>query len=181
MTIAAVPPMLQHEGEFTQLLELYRERRPRRVLEVGVGDGGSLYHWLHEAEAGTVVVAVDDRHTNLASYQDWTRINVALLTVTGDSHDPRTVEYVGRHGPYDWVFIDADHHEPAVRDDWRNYGAMVAAGGAVAFHDITPARDATIEVDRLWGELRAELETVEFVQLTDACGIGVVLMPEGDA
>jgi cephalosporin hydroxylase len=168
--------MLQNPDEFRLLLELYLERQPERVLEVGVGEGGSLYRWLQYATIGTVVVALDDRHVNRSQYRDWTPATVDLVTITGSSHDPDVLIDVARYRPYDWVFIDADHHDHAVRADWRHFSAMTAPGAVVALHDIAPSADPTIHVDELWFALAHEYENCEF-QVNGAPGIGVVFMP----
>ena len=175
MTTAAPPLIQQHPAEFAQLLELYLLRQPARVLEVGVGHGGTLYHWLREATAGAVVVALDDRHTNRASYLEWAPAGVKLITITGSSQDPDVVLDAARHRPYDWIFIDADHHDHAVRADVRHYGGMADKLGVVALHDVKRSDDPTIHVDELWHELEAEHDT-ELFSADGGPGIGVVFV-----
>jgi predicted O-methyltransferase YrrM len=175
VTVEAAPPMLQNRVEFRQLLGLYRNRRPGRVLEVGVGEGGTLYRWLRYAAPGATIVALDDRHLNRASYDDWTPLGVELVTVTGSSHDPDVLLDVAAHRPYDFVFLDADHHDHAVRQDWRHFSAMAAPGAVVAFHDIAPSTDPTIHVDELWFELGHEHEHAEYT-VPGGPGIGVVFL-----
>src|SRR5262245_24442513 len=114
-------PIGQDEAEFAQLLDLYKERQPRRVLEVGTWHGGTLYHWLVNAAPNAVVVAVDDRHFNAPIYPTWVPPGVELVTIRGNSTDPDVILNVWRHGPYDFTFIDADHHDEMVRADWKNY------------------------------------------------------------
>jgi predicted O-methyltransferase YrrM len=171
------PAMLQNPDEFRLLLELYLERQPERVLEVGVGEGGTLYHWLQYAPIGATVVALDDRHLNRGAYPNWTPATVELATITGSSHDPDVLIDVGRQQPYDWVFLDADHRDHAVRADWRHFSAMAAPGAVVALHDIAPSADPTIHVDELWCLLAHEHEHTEF-QVPGAPGIGVIFMPQ---
>jgi predicted O-methyltransferase YrrM len=173
--------MLQHPGEFGCLRELYRHRRPQRVLEIGTHEGGTLYHWLHAAAPGATVVSIDLNHERFHVYanerhHDWSVEGVTLVTIPGDSNDRATVGQAAMFAPFDWVFIDADHHERNVRADWELYAPLAAPGAVVAFHDIAPTDDPTIEVDRLWAELKAERETVEFVA-EGGFGIGVVHMP----
>jgi len=175
MTTVEAPPMLQNLGEFGRLLDLYRERQPARVLEVGAGEGGTLYKWLTNAPAGSKVVALDDRHQNRGAYPNWVPEGVELVTITGSSHDPDIIVDVANHRPYDWVFIDADHHDHAVRQDWRHFSAMAAPGGVVALHDIAPSRDPTIHVDQLWFELAHQYRTVDYC-VRGGPGIGVVFL-----
>src|SRR4029077_16833101 len=123
MTTTTAPPMLQNHVEFQQLLDLYVERGPERVLEVGVGEGGTLWRWLLYAAAGARVVALDDRHLNRDAYPSWTPDSVELVTITGSSHDPAVLLDVAGYRPFDFIFIDADHHDHAVRADWRHFSA----------------------------------------------------------
>jgi predicted O-methyltransferase YrrM len=169
----------QNEGEFAALLDLYRERKPRRVLELGSYEGGTLYHWLQNARPGAVIVSIDrcDQIDNRHLYPDWIPREITLVSHRGDSADPFTVALAEGYGPYDWIFIDADHHDQAVRADWANYRPLAAPGAAVAFHDITPTADPTVEVDRLWAEIKAGHDTVEYTIEPGRYGIGVVLLP----
>lgn len=174
-------PIFQWEDEFTRLLDLYRERQPRRVLEIGTYYGGTLYHWLTNAQPAVVVtvdsyaVGVDNR----AMYDDWRPAGTRLVVIDGDSRDPDVIEAVRRRGPFDWTFIDAGHYYAEVKADWDNYAAMRASGGLVILHDILPPtqRHPEIEVARLWEELKAAgYDTTEIVADRDAewGGIGIV-------
>lgn len=167
--------MLQNHVEFQQLLDLYTVREPRRVLEVGADQGGTLWRWLTYAVDGATIVSLDDRHLNHASYAEWTPAGVELVTITGSSHDPDILIDVAAYRPYDFIFLDADHHDLAIRADWRHYSAMAAPGAAIAFHDIAPSSDPTIHVDEFWFELGHEHETVEFC-VPGGPGIGVVYL-----
>src|SRR3990167_10103182 len=116
---AAPVQIFQHEAEFSALLDLYRERKPRRVLEIGSYHGGTLYHWLTNAQPGAFVVsldtytAADNRHL----YAGWVPDEVTLRVVRGDSRDALIVETVRDFAPYDWLFIDAGHWYPEVKSD----------------------------------------------------------------
>jgi len=175
-------PIFQHEAEFSELLELYRERAPDSVLEIGTFHGGTLYHWLQNAVLGAHVVAVDSYAVGVNNrnlYAEWIPKGVHLTVIEGDSHDPAIVATVRKLGPFDWIFIDADHHYEAVLQDWQNYGPM--GTGVVAFHDILddPKHHPEIEVARLWAEIREnEKSTREIVHDRDAWwgGIGVVFL-----
>lgn len=174
-------PILQHESEFALLLEIYRERAPRTVLEVGTYHGGTLYHWLQNAAPGSVIVSVDDYTAgvdNRALYDSWCARGATVVAIAGDSHGPRTVAQALEHAPYEWVWIDAAHRIEDVTKDWELYGAMCAAGGLVCFHDILPSSDPTIEVDRLWRYLRRRYKSLEIVDDPDAAwgGIGCVAL-----
>jgi len=168
-------PCLQREAEFTQLLELYRERRPLSVLEIGTYHGGTLYHWLQNAQSGAMVVSVDSYATEVDNrhlYDEWTPDDVTLHVVEGNTHAPSTLAEVREYSPsYEWVFIDAGHFFNEVRNDWLYYGAL--SDDIVCFHDINHP-----PVARLWASIKSRFETLEIVSepITEWHGIGVVLM-----
>lgn len=150
-------PIYQHRQEFEQLLALYKERKPMKVLEVGSYYGGTLYHWLMHAQPYAHIVSVDTytMADNRHLYDRWRPSNVTLDVIQGDSRDPAIVEAVRRHGPFDFTFIDADHTLPAVTDDWNNYRPMTT--GMVALHDTLEHRlHPEIQVRDLWREIRVE-------------------------
>ena len=51
--------VLQVESELAQMVALYRERKPARVLEIGSWDGGTMRVWLTEAAPYAKIAAVD--------------------------------------------------------------------------------------------------------------------------
>ena len=177
-------PILQWEKEFSVLLQLYRWKCPQRVLEIGTYHGGTLYHWLRNAEhTGAVVVSLDSYVTGVDNrdlYDAWTPPHVTLHALAGDSHKHHTVKAVRAHGPYDWVFIDAGHFLPEVTKDWELYSPMAAeVGGIVVLHDIlTHPAWPSIEVGQLWEQIKRDHYTLEIVADREAewGGLGVVLL-----
>ena len=91
------------------------------------------------------------------------------------------IDQVTKLGPFDAVFIDANHNLPYVKADWDNYGPMARL---VAFHDIAWKRGPDhvyktknrIEVPQFWSELKFNYSYEEFISGPDAKdnGIGVV-------
>jgi predicted O-methyltransferase YrrM len=178
---AAPVPVFQWQAEFEQLLRLYCRRRPKRVLEIGTYHGGTLYHWLQNALPGTRVVSVDSYLTgidNRALYQDWCPPRVGVIVIEGDSNSDETAAAVERFGPFDWVWIDADHRLGPVTRDWELYSAMCARNATVCFHDILPPSVSFPDygVNLLWADLKARYRYEEFIQDASALwgGIGVV-------
>ncbi len=175
-------PLLQHHGEFAELLTLYRTAAPRRVLEIGTYHGGSLYHWLRNATPGTTVVSIDryDLVDDTHLYGKWAGDGVEIVVIRGDSNDSATAGKAAAHGPYEWIYIDADHQLRNVQRDWHLYRPLATPGGVVVFHDITPSSDPSLQADARWAELRAEERTFE-IQAANGWGIGVVFVPEESA
>ncbi len=176
-------PIFQWTSEFESLLALYRKLAPRRVLEIGTYHGGTLYHWLQNAQPGTQITSVDSYQVGVDNrhlYRDWAPKGVQLSVICGDSSAKTTVESVSARAPFDWVFIDAGHYYHEVKADWDNYLPFVDSGGVVCFHDILPPNEVhpEIEVAQLWEEIKADYDTLEFVADRNAYwgGLGVVLL-----
>lgn len=158
-TLAAPVDTAQTAWELEQMLALAESLQPHRILEIGVWEGGTLWHWLHLARE---VTAVDDtmRDPGPACWQGWAEAAQSRLTLLhGDSRDPEIVDAVRQHGPYEFALIDADHTYEAVKADWENYRPFVT--GVVCFHDVTPRPD--YGVAELWGEIKRDHRTVEIV------------------
>jgi predicted O-methyltransferase YrrM len=157
------PENLQRADELPELLDLYRERAPRKVLEIGVYLGGTLYHWLHEARAGAEVVAVNDHDLVSEVLALWTPDGVSSTFICGDSNSQETAESAREHGPFDWIFIDAGHYLYEVRADWELYSPMCAEGGVVVLHDVSRDDECPhIQVWELWAEL-VETHTTQLI------------------
>lgn len=129
---------LQVASELESMLELYREQRPARLLEIGCWDGGTLKVWLENAAPNATIVAVDLEHRNAAAYEEWRRPDTTLHLYTGSSQDRVQIEAMQTHSPYDWVFVDGDHGDYGVRTDVDTCLPLVASGGLLLLHDITP-------------------------------------------
>ena len=176
--------VFQWEAEFVPLLDLYRERAPRAVLEIGTYLGGTFYHWLQNARPGATVVSVDsytEGPDNRRQYFDWVPDGIEMIAYEADSNNPMTARMLDKHAPFDWIFIDAGHYYAEVRADWENFMPLGAPGGIIAFHDILPPSEAwpMIEVEKLWREIqRAGYVTREIVADPEAewGGIGVVYL-----
>lgn len=176
-------PIFQWEKEFRVALELYRRVQPESVLEIGTYHGGTLFHWLQNATAGTRVVSVDSYAVGVDNrhlYDDWVPQTVKLEVIVGNSHAEGTVSAVEEFAPYDWAHIDAGHYYHEVQADWNLYRPMMEPGAVVLFHDILPPtpQHPEIEVAQLWAEIKDEYPCLEIVadQEAEWGGIGVVLL-----
>ncbi|HEY6917616.1 MAG TPA: class I SAM-dependent methyltransferase [Tabrizicola sp.] len=58
----------------------------------------------------------------------------------GDSHQIDPEAFVREHGRMDLVFIDGDHSREGVRQDTALARAILAPGGAIAWHDANPKK-----------------------------------------
>lgn len=110
---------------------------PKRVLEIGVEDGGTLKCWEQVSYDNALIIGVDIRVMNLQ--WDIKNSTKEVHYVQGDSHDSATVEMVKKllNGRLiDFLFIDGDHSIGGVEADWNMFSPLVRVGGLVGFHDI---------------------------------------------
>lgn len=75
--------------------------------------------------------------------------NLTLLCSNTTSID--TINKSEKLGPYDLIFIDADHLYEGVKQDFHNYKKFLSNKGVIAFHDINNPDWPGIE--RLWIEI----------------------------
>jgi SAM-dependent methyltransferase len=150
--------VLQHPAELERLVSFYEACAPRRVLEIGCWQGGTMREWLSRAHPGTLVVAIDDAHRNATAYGEWAAPGVDVLAFWGKSQEDGACAVAWAHGPYDWIFVDADHAYAAVKADWDLYRPMCQInGGRFLFHDISGGTSPIEEgVMQLWAELKAQ-------------------------
>lgn len=180
MTATATKPPVetfQTPFELDQLLQIAYHHQPKRILEVGAWQGGTLWHWLLLADHVTVI---DDRATAAFAWRGWAaNAGASIDLLHGRSQDPDIVTRAAEYAPYDLLFIDADHTYEAVAADWANYSQLVAPGGIVAFHDILPRPG--YGVFQVWTDIKSRpgTRTVEITVSPNADpsernGIGVV-------
>ncbi len=105
----------------------------------------------------------------------------------GDSHSPEFLERVRDELDgelVDFLFVDGDHSEAGVSQDYEFYGPLVRPDGLIAFHDIVDDQPLpTNQVQRFWKKLSSGQDTKEFIDNRDQCGfgIGVLRVPQTGA
>jgi predicted O-methyltransferase YrrM len=177
----AAPLLMQIPEEFEQLLRVYRKQKPKKILEIGIADGGTLWWWATLAPEDATIVAVDLNISSSAMevITDM-EINRTMVGIEGNSTNSATIAEVEKYSPFDWIFIDGSHDLIDVTSDWDSYGEMAARGAIVAFHDISlhtrPGFESQVPI--LWEEIKLFYETEEFIAepLQGWAGIGVVYL-----
>ena len=77
--------------------------------------------------------------------------NVTLIC--GDSTSQRVLNITQKLGPFDLIFIDANHTYEFVKKDFNNYKNFLAKGGVMGFHDVDCPDWPGIK--KFWEELKA--------------------------
>jgi predicted O-methyltransferase YrrM len=156
-------------------------------LEIGGKHGGSLWRIGSQLPKGSRIVSVDLPHGDTSFKESQPNLEQCIMELKGmgydahlflgDSTADHIVESVKQLAPFDLCLIDANHTEPYVRKDWANYGPMARI---VAFHDIgwrprpQPSKKMSIEVPKVWAELKQGYRHVEIRNCPQDTGMGVL-------
>lgn len=181
----------QDPGELRRFIDLLISRGVRSYCEIGARHGDTFHAVMSSLPVGSFGVAVDmpdgawgksgtDKALSRAA-DDLRKRGYDIEVVIGDSHSRAVQDKVRAFGPFDALFIDADHTLDGVKTDWLAYKDM---SRIVAFHDINgegqtdKARGLPIEVHKLWRDLRQKYCHVEFVNPAAKFGIGALFVKE---
>ncbi len=87
-----------------------------------------------------------------------------LTLLCGDTTSVKVIDKANRLGPYDFIFIDADHSYEGVKKDFYNYLPMLSKDGIIGFHDIECPDWPGI--NKFWNELKStgKYEMKKFVK-----------------
>lgn len=178
----------QVPSELAALIALFKSRGVRSYLEIGARHGDSFHAVMSSLPPGSIGLAVDlpgDAWGQPSSAGHLDRAITDLCgrgykasRIFGNSRATDVYLKVKAAGPFDAGLIDGDHRYPGVKADWESYGPLC---GITAFHDIagegvvSRKGDLAVEVPRLWREIKATRDTVEFIAPASRMGIGVVL------
>ena len=174
----------QIRAEFESLLRLAFATPPRRVMEIGTYNGGSLCAFTALAADDADIISLDLPGGHFLGgysewkgslYRDFARPGQKMHLVRADSHDPASLARVKdiRAGEQlDFLLVDGDHSYEGVKLDHKMYGPLVRPGGVIVFHDIAnPLPEVGLAVARYWNEIKSGLDHREFVHRDDALGM----------
>jgi len=165
---------MQNPAEVERFLALIARDPPSSYLEIGAKFGGMLWRVASVMRERSRIVAIDlprgtirwdeSEPSLTACMQRLNQMGHETAILWGDSTDPAIIERARVLGPFDLIFVDANHTGPYVRKDWKNYGPL---GKVVAFHDISWYRPKNwtgsyrIEVGDFWLALRDQFPSCE--------------------
>ncbi len=173
---------LQREEEIQWMRDLFVGEGVGSYLEIGSKFGGSLDFIARSLPKGSRIVSVDLPGEKAESKKSLVSVIEKLNAdgydahlILGDSTAPEIVEKVRALGPFDAVFIDANHLLHYVMKYFENFGPM---GNIVAFHDIgyvaKPERPKEIEVPQFWNSIKGGYRHEECKLDNGHNGIGVL-------
>lgn len=147
MTMPEESPGVKIDAAHGALLAgLIRALKPRSVLELGYGGGGSAT-WIQSAIRDNGQVCT---HTLVDNWRDWDGVRPE------DSHKLSGIDFVEADegeftlsfsGSFDFIFSDADH---ARAQEWfgQTYYRLLNPGGILAYHDVCAFPNLAEIVDR---------------------------------
>ncbi len=163
--------------------------KPQRMLEIGTHQGGTAAFWCELAPSVFSIDLPDGlfggigwdgaRARNERLQRDYPGVYEGVLA---DSHLASTLEIAAKRGPFDVVFIDADHRYEGVKQDLEMYSSVVRPGGAILFHDIVDTaftREQGCYVAHLWNELKFRADAQSFLVSPEGGNFGGIGMIRG--
>lgn len=139
----------QSHWELNELLLELELIDVRRVLEIGMHQGGSARVW-REALDPDLLIGVNERDELVGDRDRLTTI--FGRSQTADVHSRVVTLLAGQ--PLDYLFIDGGHLYDEVARDYELYGPLVRPGGLIAFHDARLTGNPTCDVHRFWDNVR---------------------------
>jgi len=167
------------KSEFLSLLNVFKEKDPKVVVEIGTANGGTLFCFSKLAPQGATIVSIDlpggkfgggYPEGRVPLYYSFKKESQKTFLLREDSHSEQTLENLrtilgGNGKKIDFLFIDGDHTYEGVKKDFELYSTLVGDGGIVAFHDIAVHPDSTgCFVNLFWDEIKRKYKYKEFVE-----------------
>ncbi len=179
---------LQIESEILGLARAVEALKPKVILEIGTARGGTALIWARLARERLVTCDILERRgfAELLRAFPPPGSDCRVSVMVGDSHAEEFVQRVRDEldgQQVDFLFIDGDHSETGVAQDFETYRKFVRPGGVIAFHDIADSQPlATNQVQHFWKKIRNDYETTEFILHPDQSGFGIgVIKVSGDS
>ena len=164
------------------LYEFVLERRPDKVLEIGVQNGQStktILMALKRIGKGKLV-SIDHKRRHGILDEEYPDLKEYWHFIQGSSHSPESLQAAKdalEEGElYDMFFIDGDHKMPGVKQDFDEYSELVKPGGIILLHDITNQNE---DVHELWDQITWDKFAINWGRARNHVtpGFGIVRKP----
>lgn len=170
---------IQQRSEILSLAQAVADLKPKNILEIGTARAGTLLIWSHLASQKVVSCDLLDPGERRTLYEAFPppSSSCKVTHLSGDSHSAEFKEKVEAQfngEQVDFLFIDGDHTEKGVEQDYNDYHHMVRPGGLIAFHDIVEKQALpTNQVYYFWKRFKQGRDVEEFVHDADQTGFGI--------
>lgn len=174
---------IQTKQELIEAMKIVEELYPKRIVELGVYRGGTLYPWSMCATEDAIIVGIDTPGTppevenNLKS---WLKPNQRGMILLADTRSPATQQTVSSYlgDKIDFLFIDADHRYDWVKADYETWRPFVRSGGLIGFHDVHDDiihSDGSGDSKKFFAEIRQQYKKSDMIYYpTPGHGIGLL-------
>lgn len=159
----------QDKIELEELLNTISEINPENILEIGVHLGHSMRVWRDALNPEKLLGLERDTCYPYPDLKVLTGVDSGTFACKNN-----VISFFG-NSDIDFMFIDGDHLYEPVKRDFELYSPLVRKGGIVAFHDVRITDNATVEVYKLWAELKEQYNYGEIFSKTGT-GTGVIFL-----
>jgi len=181
---------MQKVSEFAAFLDLVASGKPRRMMEIGFGNGGTAWAF-SKMETLEHMILLNLPNGPWGGSEDEQMLEYIVGNsggkridyIAGNSQNVDSLEAVEarlKGQLLDFLFIDGDHSAVGVAADYDLYKKFVRPGGLIAFHDIAEhPKETGCEVKVFWDALIKDLPEDSYCQFIEEAGgswggIGVV-------
>lgn len=146
-----IPDELSELIIFLKKFEKRKKKKLEKFLEVGFSHG-LTNTILSKFFSFNTNVAIDKLGAHLNGTTLLANLRFKnLILFCSNSDEIKTIENVKTLGPYDIIFIDADHQYENVKKDFLNYSKHLSPNGFIIMHDIFLPKSGS---KKFWNELK---------------------------
>jgi predicted O-methyltransferase YrrM len=179
----------QVRSEISELIKVMDRMKPKAILEIGTGKGGTLFLFCRIASEDGMIISIDLPGGEFGGgyskprkflYRQFAQPLQKMHFLMMDSHKRETLDQVktilgGKK--LDLLFIDGDHTYEGVKSDFEMYSCLVRQDGIIAFHDIVPGPSENVGgVPQFWRENKDGYRNKEIVESWNQEGYGIGLL-----
>jgi len=170
---------LQKKSEILSLAKMVQDLNPTNILEIGTERGGTLFIWAAIASQKAISCDLQQMDFQREFYAKFPPAgsDCKIRLLVGDSHCEELVQLVENELDgelIDFLFIDGDHSEVGVAQDFEMYNQFVRKGGLIAFHDIVENQPLEMnQVQYFWKKIKDQYEHYELIDKIGQCGYGI--------
>ena len=168
--------------------------KPKKVLEIGTADGGTLFCAARLAADDALIISIDLPQGSFGGgydeykvplYKSFGRKNQRIELIRDNSHLPEVFDQVRElldGKKIDYLFLDGDHSYEGVKADFETYGKLLSDSSIVAFHDIVSDKSENPDhfVSLFWDEIKHQYNFREFIKSSDQSKLGLGILKIGE-